>query len=205
MPRLGQVARADAAPSVLPLYDLLFGDRDPVAAPGTATGTPGDWWTVFAQVPAVFDHTVAGFALYQSRDRRLSAKLRELGQCRAGWANGSQFVFSQHCKSMRTAGYGEEHVRAIPHWQTAECFDAAERAVLAYTDALVYDHGRVADGVFDALQAHLSEVEIIELTYITCLYDMHARMSRALRTEFDDTPEPCVEVPAAGEDQTFHV
>ncbi len=205
MPRLSQVPRAEAAPSVLPLYDLLFGDRDPVAEPGTATGTPGDWWTVFAQVPAVFDHAVGGFALYQSRSRALSPKLRELGQCRAGWANGSQFVFSQHCKSMRTAGYDEEHVAAIPHWQTADCFDAAERAVLAYTDALVYDHGRVPDGLFAALQAHLSEVEIIELTYITCLYDMHARMSRALRTEFDDKPEACVEIPAPGDDQTFHV
>ena len=189
---------------MLPLYDLLFGDRDPVAEPGTATGTPGDWWTVFAQVPSVFRHAVGGFALYQSPNRQLPAKLRELGQARAGWGNGSVFVFSQHCKSMRTAGYDEAHVQAIPHWQTADCFDAAERAVLAYTDALVYDHGRVADGVFAALQAHLSEVEIIELTYITCLYDMHARMSRALRTEFDDVPEPCVEIPAPGDDQTFH-
>ncbi|MFM8906312.1 MAG: hypothetical protein ACKOIZ_01655, partial [Actinomycetota bacterium] len=25
---------------------IVFGDRDPVAQPGTATGTPGDWWTV---------------------------------------------------------------------------------------------------------------------------------------------------------------
>jgi alkylhydroperoxidase family enzyme len=205
MPRLSQVPRSEAAPSVLPLYDMLFGDRDPVAEPGTATGTPGDWWTVFAQVPSVFIHAARGFALYQSPNRQLSPKLRELGQARAGWANGSQFVFSQHCKSMRTAGFDEEHVQAIPHWQTADCFDPAERAVLAYTDALVYDHGRVADGVFAALQAHLSEPEIIELTYITCLYDMHARMSRALRTEFDDKDEPCVEIAAPGEDQTFHV
>jgi hypothetical protein len=30
-------------------------------------------------------------------------------------------------------------------------------------------------------------------------------MSRALRTEFDDAPEACVEIPAPGGDQTFHV
>jgi hypothetical protein len=40
----------------------------------------------------------------------------------------------------------------------------------------------------------LSDEEILELTYITALYDMHAVMSRALRTEFDDHPEPIVEV-----------
>jgi hypothetical protein len=45
------VPRSQADASVLPVYDLLFGDRDPVAQPGTATGTPGDWWTVFALDP----------------------------------------------------------------------------------------------------------------------------------------------------------
>jgi alkylhydroperoxidase family enzyme len=74
-------------------------------------------------------------------------------------------------------------------------FGPAERAVLAYTDALVYDGGRVADGVFEALREHLSEVEILELTYITCMYDMHGVMSRALRTEQDDRDDPIVEDP----------
>ena len=68
--------------------------------------------------------------------------------------------------------------------------------MLAYTDALVLDGGRVADGVFDVLREHLSDEEILELTYITALYDMHAVMSRALRTEFDDVPEAMAEVPA---------
>ncbi|MFP6630207.1 MAG: carboxymuconolactone decarboxylase family protein, partial [Myxococcota bacterium] len=54
MPRLHPVARADATPEIQKMYDLLFGDRDPVAEPGTETGTPGNWWTVFAIVPDVF-------------------------------------------------------------------------------------------------------------------------------------------------------
>jgi alkylhydroperoxidase family enzyme len=153
VPRLRQVPRAEAAPSVLPLYDLLFGTRDPVAEPGTATGSPGDWWTVFAAVPDVFDHAVGGFALYRSPSRFLDPQLRELGQTRAGWTVGSQFVFSQHCKSCRTAGVAEEKIAAIPSWSTATCFSPVERAVLAYTDALVYDRGRAPDGVFAALQS----------------------------------------------------
>lgn len=203
MPRLRQIPRADAAPSVIPLYDLLFGDRDPVADPGTATGTPGDWWTVFAAVPEIFDHCVGGFAIYRNPDRKLDPKLRELGQTRVGWARSSQFVYSQHCKSCRTEGIGEEKIAAIPSWQVADCYTPIERAVLAYTDALVYDGGRVSDGVFDALRAELSDDEILELTYITCLYDMHGVMSRALRTEFDDRDDPVVEIPAPGDDQTF--
>ena len=194
MPRLRQVPRAEADASVIPMYDLLFGDRDPVAQPGTATGTPGDWWTVFALVPEIFEHAVRGFALYRNPARRLDPQLRELGQTRVGWARGSQFVFSQHCKSCRTAGISEEKITAIPHWSTSYVFTPPERAALAYTDALVYDGGRVANGVFDALQAHFSDEEILEFTYIIAMYDMHAVMSRALRTEFDDRDDPIVEV-----------
>jgi alkylhydroperoxidase family enzyme len=194
MSRLRQVSRAEAHESVLPTYDLLFGDRDPVAEPGTATGTPGDWWTVFALVPEIFDHAMRGFVLYRSRERILDPQLRELGQTRVGWARSSQFVYSQHIKSARSVGVSEEKIAAIPHWQTAECFSAAERAVLAYTDALVYDGGRVADGVFAELKQHLSDEEILEFTYITAMYDMHAVMTKALKLEFDNRDEPMTEV-----------
>ena len=105
---------------------MLFGDRDPVAEPGTSTGSPGDWWTVFALVPDVFRHSVQGFGLYRSPNRLLDPVLRELGQTRAGWARGSQFVFSQHCKPMRGLGIAEEKIAAIPHWAAADCFGRLE-------------------------------------------------------------------------------
>jgi hypothetical protein len=50
--------------------------------------------------------------------------------------------------------------------------------------------------VFDKLKSFLSDEEILELTYITCLYDMHAVMSRALKTEWDDRDDPITEVAA---------
>jgi len=197
MPRLRQVSRADTDDRlVLKMYDQLFGERDPVSEPGTATGTRGDWWTVFALVPAVFDHAVRGFGLYQNAGLVLDPKLREIGQTRAGWARGSQFVFSQHCKALRALGGTEEQIEAIPAWAVADCWSPVERAVLAYTDALVLDGGRVPDATFEALRQHLSDEAILELTYITCLYEMHATMSRALRLEYDDRDEPVVEVPA---------
>jgi hypothetical protein len=67
----------------------MFGDRDPVEHRGSVTGTPGNWTTVFALVPDVFDHAVRGFALYRSPARMLDPKMRELGVTGAGWARGS--------------------------------------------------------------------------------------------------------------------
>ena len=114
---------------------------------------------------------------------------------RAGWARQSQFVFSQHCKAARAAGVSEAQIAALPAWSTSDLFSPLERAVLAYTDALVLDGGRVPDAVFEALRAGLSDEEILELTYIVSTYTLHATISRALRLEYDDVPERVVEIP----------
>lgn len=196
MPRLRQVPREEADPLSQKLYDLIFGDRDPIAEPGTETGTPGNWWTVFANVPDVQKHTSDGFRFYRDDARKIDPKLRELGQIRTGYARQSKFVFSQHCKACRSVGISEEKIQAIPHWQVSDVFSPLERAILAYTDGLVLEGGRVPDGVFEVLKEHLSDVEILEFTYITCTYDMHATMSRALKLEYDDVDERMVEVPA---------
>ena len=196
MPRLRQVSKAEADPFAKQLYKVLFGERDPVKEPGTATGTPGNWWTVFALVPDAFKHTTEGFQFYRSPNRKLSPKLRELGQIRAGWARGSQFVFSQHCKASRDVGLTEAQIKAIPFWPIADVWSPVERAVLAYTDCLVLMGGRVPEEIFTEMKKHLSDEEILEFTYITTTYEMHATMSRALRLEYDDVEERVVEIAA---------
>ncbi len=203
MPRLREIPR-DEVPNdfIRRAYDRMFGpDRDPVAEPGTATGTPGNWWTCFANSPEVFHHAVAGFSLYQKSGERLNPVLRELGQTRAGWLSGSQFVFSQHSKSCRKLGMSEEKIAGIRAWGVSDQFDLLERAVLAWTDAIVTDHGRADDAVFAVLKANLSDEQILDLTYITAMYTMHATLSRALRLEYDDRDEPVREIAApAGEE-----
>ncbi|MFZ3006939.1 MAG: carboxymuconolactone decarboxylase family protein [Phenylobacterium sp.] len=178
-------------------FDLLFGPGvDPMERPGTATGTPGDWWSVFALAPDIFRHAVEGFALYRSPDRKLDPVLRELAQTRAGWVTGSQFVYSQHCKSLRGLGVADDRIGDIAHWGVSDLFSPEERAVLAYADCLAGAQGRAPRAVIDRLKAFLDDEAIFELTYITALYGMHAVIARALRLEFDDREDPIVEVAA---------
>jgi len=198
MPVLRQVPRDQVTSDVVhAYYDRLFGPgRDPVAQPGTATGTPGDWWTVFALAPDIFKHAVDGFAVYRHPDRKIDPVLRELGQTRAGWVKGSQFVFSQHCKSLRGLGVPDEKIAAIAHWTVSDIFSDQERAVLAYADCLTAGDGRTPIEVFDKLKTFWTDEQIFEFTYITTLYAMHAVITRALRMEYDDRDEPIVEIAA---------
>ena len=205
MPRLREVPKKNANKYINKYYKALFGDRDPVQEPGTATGTPGNWWTVFALVPYIFEHATKHFGMFgmfaDKSVSQLEGTTRELGIMRAGYTQGSQFVFSQHCKAARRFGIAEEKIAAIPHWEVSPIFDEKERAILAWTDALILQGGRASDELFEVLQSHLSDEDILELTYHVMGYNLHAVCCKALRLEYDDVPERIreVPVPAAGE------
>jgi alkylhydroperoxidase family enzyme len=108
----------------------------------------------------------------------------------------SQFVFSQHCKAARRSGIPESQIQAIPSWPLSAHYSPLERAVLAYTDCLVLQGGRVPDDLFDEVKCHLRDEDILELTYHVLSYNLHAVSCKALRLEFDDVPERIREVPA---------
>lgn len=196
MPRIAPLPRADAPSEIIKRYDEVFGEgRDPVAQPGTPTGTPGDWWTTWGRVPGI----LSAFSAYSYRNAPLDPALRELAIIRTGYARQSQFVFSQHCKVGRRNGLPDEKIAAIPYWTVAEAFSPLERAVLAYVDGQILEGGRVHDKVFEILKAHLSDEEILILTYLINAYALHATSTRALRLEYDNLPERIVEIPAPPE------
>src|SRR3546814_21166363 len=90
----------------------------------------------------------------------------------------------------------EEKIAGIPYWTVADCCNEQERTVLAYADCLSQAGGRVPLEVFDKLKRFWNDEQIFEFTYITCLYDMPAVITRALRMEFDAREDPIVEVAA---------
>jgi alkylhydroperoxidase family enzyme len=193
MPRLEPLSRQAASPDVVGHYDRVFGEgRDPVTQPGSPSGTPGNWWTVWGRTPAILN----AFSAYPMGEAPLDAKLRELAILRTGYGRGSQFVFSQHCKAARRAGVEEAKIRAVPYWTIADVFSAEERAVLAYVDGMILEGGRVHDQVFAALRRSLPAEHILMLTYFVNMYAMHATAGKALRLEYDDVPERIVEIPA---------
>ncbi len=196
MSRLRQVPKAEASAEVRAIYQEFFGERDPVAEPGTATGTPGDYWTTFALVPDL---------MVQARDcllgmlgpgRQLDPQLRELAILRTGIVGDSRFEYSQHMKVARTVNIPEDKLAAIKGWTTSGLFSPAERAVMAATDELLA-RNLVEDATFAELKRHLSDPQILELFYAIGLWRMHGLITRALHLEYDtDTTERMQEVPA---------
>jgi alkylhydroperoxidase family enzyme len=196
MGRLRQVSKAEASPEIRELYKQFFGERDPVAEPGTATGTPGDYWTTFALVPDLLFQARNSLMALMGPGRVLKPKLRELAILRTGIVGDSRFEYSQHLKVARMVGVPEEKLQAIKGWATSDKFSAEERAVMAATDELV-GRNLVEDETFAELKKHLKDEAIMELFYVIGLWRMHGMIVRALHLEYDkDTTARLKEIPA---------
>jgi len=194
--RLRQVSLAEATPEVQKVYRDFFGDRDPVAKPGTATGTPGDYWTTYALVPDILTMSRDSLLAMLTPGRALKPRYRELAILRAAIVGDSRFEYSQHLKVARMVGITDEKLAAIKGWQTCDKFDPIERAVMAATDELVA-RNLIEDATFAELKRHFSDEQVMELVYVIALWRMHGMIVRALHLEYDDdTTSRMAEVPA---------
>lgn len=92
-------------------------------------------------------------------------KLGELIKIRASMINGCAFCLNMHTYDARKLGETEARIYLLAAWRETTVFDARERAVLAWTDALTHISERGApQALYDALTEHFTEKEIIALT-----------------------------------------
>ncbi len=194
--RLRPVPRAEAPAEVREIYKEFFGDRDPVANPGTATGTPGDYWTTYALVPDILKLSRASLLAMLQPGRGLEPRFRELAILRAAIVGDSRFEYSQHLKVARMVGISEDKLAALKGWVTSGEFDPAERAVMAAADEMV-GRNLIEDATFANLKRHFSDAQIMEIIYVVALWRMHGMIVRVLHLEYDDdTTARMQEIPA---------
>ena len=81
-------------------------------------------------------------------------------------------------------GVNLEECEALKDWKASKFFSEAERAALAYVDAMIAAP-EVPDDVFNAVRKHYSEREVVELTILVGTYIMHNRVTTALKIDLE--------------------
>jgi len=108
--------------------------------------------------------------------------LMELIKLRASQINGCAFCVDMHSADMRKAGETERRIAAVVVWREAPFFTPAERAVLAWTEALT----RIADthapdAVYEELSAHFSPKQMVDITLAINTINSWNRLSVGFR------------------------
>ena len=100
------------------------------------------------------------------RHSAIDAKTQDLVNIRASQINGCAFCLDMHSKEAKIHGERELRLYHIAIWRESSLFDARERAVLAWTEAVTKlgEHG-VPQAIYDEVRASLSEQEISDLTF----------------------------------------
>ncbi len=115
----------------------------------------------------------------------LSGRLREVLVIRMAHVNGVDYVLNQHVPALAAAeGMTVAECDALADWRKADAFSAAERAALAYADAMTLQTS-VPDAVFADLQRHYDERAIVEISVLIGTYLMHNRVMKALAIDLE--------------------
>lgn len=112
----------------------------------------------------------------------LRGDYRELAILRVALINGAPYEYQVHVPFALREGVTREQIDALEHWPDATVLTAAQRAVLAYTDAMTRDV-HVSDAVFGALRGHFNPREIVELTATIGGYNLVSRFLEALAVD----------------------
>jgi alkylhydroperoxidase family enzyme len=108
----------------------------------------------------------------------LDARLRELAMCTVAVLNGADYEFAQHAPLLAQAGASAAQVNALHSLDLAmrdeALFTPTERAALAVIIAMTREV-QVDDQTMEALRAHLSDREVVELCAVTAAYNMVSR------------------------------
>ncbi len=115
----------------------------------------------------------------------LSGRLREIVIIRIGHLGAVPYIIKQHVPKLAEAeGLTPAECSALADWRPSAEFDATERAVLAYTDAITRDLA-ADDATFDAMARQFDDTAIVELTVLIGTYNMHARVMNALQLDLE--------------------
>ena len=114
--------------------------------------------------------------------------LLELVKIRASQINGCAPCLHMHSRDARAAGEREERIYLLNAWRESSLYSERERAALAWTEAVtrLADTG-APDADFEALKAHFTEAEIVNLTLTIGIINLANRVAVPLRIQHPKT------------------
>lgn len=112
----------------------------------------------------------------------LPPRLIELVKLRASQINGCGFCLDMHSREARRHGETGQRLHVLGGWRESPLYTPAERAALAWTEALtLVSATRAPDSDYEPLGEHFSDKEIADLTILIGMINLWNRLAMGLR------------------------
>ena len=126
-------------------------------------------------------HAMLGLEKYTT-ESGLEKSLIELVKMRASQINGCAYCLDMHSKDAREQGETEQRLYLLDAWRESPLYTPAERAALAWTEALTQvAETRAPDADYEALTKHFNDKEIADLTILVGMINLWNRIAIGTR------------------------
>ncbi len=112
-------------------------------------------------------------------DLELDPQLAQLVRLRVSQRNNCAYCLILHSKAARDRGIADAKIDGLGSWWESNLYSDAERAALAYCDALTDGDRPGFQGTHDGAAAHFSERGIAELAAIVINMNLWTRLKLA--------------------------
>ena len=118
---------------------------------------------------------------YLNTGSGLEMVLMQLVRLRASLMNGCEYCIKLHSAELKKLNETAERIAGLTEWRDSSLYTQRERAALAWAEAVTnIQEGHAPDVVYDAMRAHFSEVEAVNLTLVITTINAWNRIAISL-------------------------
>lgn len=135
---------------------------------------------LWARVPKLFMAVAILYGVLDRKKSPLDPVLRSLVTVRVSQINWCRFCVDINSATLAKRAGSMEKVEVLEDWKESELFNAKEKAVLEYVEAITYSDQQVSDELTQRLQEFFSDDGLVELTGLIAFQNLSSKFNSAL-------------------------
>ncbi len=138
---------------------------------------PGLLW---ARVPKLFAAVAALYGVLDRKSSPINPVLRSLVTVRVSQINHCAFCVDINAATLIRRAGSHDKVDHLREWHKSYRFNATERAVLAYTEAMTFSDREVTPELIHQLKSFFDDDALVELTGLIAFQNLSSKFNSAL-------------------------
>lgn len=122
---------------------------------------------------------------------RLSGRIKEMVVIKTSHVNGCEYCYAHNTSLGMAAGITQEQIIDISSddYKESALFTERERAAIMWAENVTKNNAQKNDALYERVNAHFSDAEIVELTLICAMFNMINRINDSLDVTIEDQDE----------------